>query len=374
MLLLFLTMLSFLQPSTVQDPSMELKKWSQSISSSLDAYCLKARKVNGTVSNYQLVGTNKKLTLKTILKADQNKYLILEYNGNDQFTAGELYRQSGDTQQVVIFSYSKASKGPRMQKEYYAKVGEKFVEDEYENQNYNNRVYAYDSSTTYALRPMPQVKLTLADLLEYPAFKVTSFEIRQGENGKIAKISFLVDQEVNAKQSSDKQLADLKSGWFELRPDQFWTMHQAEYTMGRGQTRKWKVDFVYDNRKNAIPLLKEIKMKTVDQLDNKELIPISRSIEFDFHIVDGILTEDQFTLPEFKLPARSIEDGLKEKEDRKRRELADAIIPPSTSEGFPLAKKGLEVNPWVWFYGGPVVFLIVLFLVFRMTSKNKIIH
>ena len=374
MLLLLLTMLNFQQPSTVRDPSVELKKWSHSILSSLDAYCLEARKVNGTVSNYQLDGTNKKLTLKTILKADQNKYLILQYNGNEQFTAGELYRQSNGTQQVVIFSYSKAAKGPRMQKEYYAKVGEKFVEDEYENQNDNNRMYAYDSSTTYALRPMPQVKFTLADLLEYPAFKVTSFEIRQGENGKIAKISFLVDQDVNAKQSSDKQLVDLKSGWFELRPEQFWTMHQAEYTLGQNQPRKWMVDFVYDNGKNAIPLLKEIKMKTIDQLDNKELKPISRSIEFDFQIVDGILTEDQFTLPVFKLPVRSIEDGLKEKEDRKRRELVDATFPPPPPEGFPLAKKGLEVNPWVWFYGLPAVFLIVLFLVFRMTSKNKISH
>jgi hypothetical protein len=374
MLTLALTLLISQPPTPVQDPAAELKKFTPVILSSLDAYCLQAHKFNGTVSSYQIDGTNKKLTHKTVVKSDKSKYMIIEYNGNQQFNSAEIYRELGGTRQVLLFAYSIASKSPRLQKEYYSKVGEKFISDEYENMYDNSRFYAYESPTTFALRPMPPTKLAFADLLDFPAFKVTSMDLRQTEAGRIAKISFKVDQALNAKQNSENQLHNLQEGWFELRPDQFWTMNQSEYTFvaDRRGNQKWKVEYVYDGNEKEVPLLREIKMTITDPKENTQVKPISRVIDFDFKLIEGTLPDDQFNLSQFNIPERTVEEGLKELEDRAKRESLDKLNPPTPPGGFPLAKKEFEVPPWAWLAGGLVVFFIVVQLVFRITAKKNV--
>ncbi len=372
MLTFALSLLIFQPPASVQDPAAELKKLTPAILSSLEKYCLEAHKLNGTVSSYLVDGANKKLTHKTVVKSDKSRYMIVEYNGDQRFVSAEVCREAGDTRQALVLVYSVASKTPRLQQEYYVKKGDKFISDEYDNMNDNARMYAYYSPTTFALRPMPQMNLSFADLIENPAFVVTSLENTQGEGGKIVKISFKIDQEINAKQSSDNQIHALRQGWFELRPDQYWTMNRAEYTLvgARKEVTKWKVDFLYDREKNVIPLLKEIKMTGVDQKENAASKPINEAKEFDFKVVEEVLPDEQFSLSQINSPERTVEAGLKHLEDRTRREALANLNPPPPPGGFPVAKQAFEVPPWVWLAGGLVAFLVVMQIVFRVTSKK----
>lgn len=372
MLLSALPLLLLLHLSPVQDATADFKKNTTAIVTALDAFCLQARKVNGTVSSYQVDGTNKKLTQKTVLKADKSRNMTLEYNADQRFVKGLVFREYGDMRQALVLDYDRGTKGPRLQIDFYAKKGEKFVNFDYENDV--NRVFAYDSPTTYALRPIPQLKLSFVDLLDYPAFKITSVENIDGKEGKLIKVTFKVDQEINAKQTEENRLNDLKQGWIEVRPDQFWTVLRSEYILGgaRGPTRNWKADFTYDQGKNVIPLLKQITMATIDQKANTELKLLSRQIDFDFKIVEGALPDDQFSLTQFGIPERTAEEGLAILAERKKRESLDELNPPSPPSGFAIAKKGIEVSPWVWLGSGLVAIILVIFLINRTLSMKKV--
>lgn len=367
MLFFILTLIAFPEQTQAQDVTAELKKITDSVKSALDDYCTQARMINGTVSTYDLDGTEKKLRHKTVIKSDKTRYITAQYNAEDRFVSAEVYRDFGDMRQALLIETYRVSNEPTLRFEYYAKKGEKndhFVTID------DIRTFAYDTPSAFALRPVSHLKLSFLDLLDYPAFKVTSIRHHQSGNNKLVKLNFQVDQELNAKQPPDLQLANLQEGWFELRPDQFWTVNSAEYMIPanrRRPGRRWKTEVTYDAAKNAIPLPKEIKMTTVDQKEKTDLKPISQLYEFDLKLITVPLPDDQVTLTQFKLKERTPDEWLKDQEILRKQETESA---PAPAGGFPIASSGPAVSPWVWLGGGLASILLLIVASFQFTAKK----
>lgn len=370
MLLHFLFLMLAQAPASTQPDAASLKQLAADVQQALDAFCEHSRKINGTVSVYRVEKESKKLLQQTAIKTDASRRLTIEYNGDKQFSRAELYREYPPGRQLLILNYDRGNKGPRLQIETYAQKGETF--EFYEDYEYEkNRIFAYDFPTNNALRPVPQVKWTFADLLEYPAFKITSMESSGKDNDRVVKVAFKVDQAINAKQTLENQLSQLQHGWFEFRPAQFWTIHRAEYALAdsRKAIQTWQVSFHYETDKSPIPLLKKIQMATLNQKGQVE--PISREIDCQFELISKTLPDSVFSLEQFGLPERSIEAGLQDKADRKKREESDKLNPPPPAGGFPIAKHGIDWNVWSWLIGAGIVLLIgVILMLARRTPKG----
>ncbi len=367
MLLHFLVFMLAQSPAPTQPDAASLKQLAADVQQALDAFCEHSRKLNGIVSVYRVDKESKKLLQQTVIKTDALRRLTIDYNGDKQFSHAELYREYPQGRQLLILNYDRGNKGPRLQIETYAQKGEAF--EFYEDYEYEkNRVFAYDFPTNNALRPVPQVKWTFADLLEYPAFKITSLESSGRDKDRVVKVSFTVDQAINAKQTLENQLSQLQHGWFEFRPSQFWTVYRAEYALAdaRKAIQTWQVAFHYEPSQAAIPLLRQIQMAPLTQKGQVE--PVSRVIDCQFELVSKTLPDSVFSLEQFGLPERTIEAGLQDKADRKKREESDKLNPPPPAGGFPIAKHGIDWTLWSWLIATGIVVFVAMGL---LLSKRK---
>lgn len=341
----------------------------------IDTFTRDARMLNGSLSAYELDGDKKTLFRKATMKADKNRLLMLEENGSNRFVSAELYRQSGDIKQGLFLAYDGRGKKPRLMKEQYKQPGDDNPQFPIETA----RVFAYEAPSTLALCPIPQQRYTFPDLLDYPAVRVTAIEHFKKDNVPLVKISFHVDDAINKQQPDNLVVEGIVKGWVSFRPDQMWTIDQSEVTLLKFERRKparevtWNAEYIYSASSGAFPILKEVRLATILVKEAPDQKMVKLLYEMDFKPVEGNLSSESFSLKQFDIPERTIEDWKAEEQERARLEAEEnAKIAKLSPEQLKPASAGLNIDPWVWLVGGLVVFVLIMQWVFLATSRKAV--
>jgi hypothetical protein len=374
-------LLALLLPLSPQQPVpvnvSESQKLKADLEKAYETYCLQARKLNGTVTVYGLEGDTKKLNWKSKVNADKNNLLISYYNSSQRFINADVFRIFGDTKQVMSLGYHNPSKTTRKLSEDYRKTEDTSHPFPIET----TRVFASESPTALPLRPLPDMGWSFLDLMDCPAFQITAIEnIGKDKNSRV-KVSFQVDEAINKKQVNESQLNFLKNGWVIFRPDQLWTIEEAEITTLEFERRKppravtSHLQFAYATPPGGIPILKEIRVTPVVNKDKvTDQKPKQLLYEVDFKLLEAALPAEQAGIKQFgMIKERTAEDWKKEEAERLRLEAEEnariAKIPP---EKLKPASKAFEIDPWVLLVGGVVAFILFVIGVFVVTAKKPV--
>lgn len=360
-------MLTMLFLLTTQTPAIdEMAKLKPALQAAQEKYVQDARKLSGTVSIYDVTEA-KKLQRGFLVKSTDQHYMVQNTDANKKAVNLEIYRQFGDIRQALYVASNRGQDTYRVVEESFRKKGEPAFDID------TARVFAFDAPACIPLRPIPTIRMSLLELLDYPAFEVTKIDNITMDKEKVVKISYQLNKEKNDAQAADDKLAGFVSGWVALRPDHHWTIYKAEYTLAgdrRRPGRSWKADYVYDAAP-GFPVIKEIRLSTTDQQADKPELKLSKQLyEFDMKPAKEPFTDKDFSLTQFGLKERTANDWLAEvvaKEKREAEEQAKiAALPPGATKP---ASSGLNVDPWVVLVGGVAAFIILVMWVFWKTSK-----
>jgi hypothetical protein len=374
--MLFLTFALLLQtpPQSPAPDQAELQKIKSAMQASHETFCQQARKVNGSLTLYRFDGEQKKVVQRTIVNADKTRYFCIAENGEKRLINAEVYRPFGDQKQSLFIVYNNMAKKPLIEIEQYLKLGEP-------NALFPNeqaRGFAREAPATLALRPLPPRKYTLLDLLDFQAFQVSAIEKLTKNNSPMVKVTFKVDQAINATLPNDKKLTGIKGGWFLFRPEQLWTVDSAEIILLENVRRQpprevtWKADYVYDPSSTTFPMLKEVRWESAANKDKPDEKPVKQVYETQWKVVEAALPDEQFSLKQLAIAERTADDYNREKAEKLRLEEEEkakiAALPP---EALKPVRESLEISPWVWLIGGFTAFILFLIALFELTSKKR---
>lgn len=343
-------------------PTDEMAKLLPTLQAEQEKFVKDARPLSGTVSHYDVTAA-KKLLGGNVVKSNGTHYMVQYTDANQKPTAAELYRQFGDIRQAAVVS---ASKGTfYITEELFRKKGEPAFDID------SAAVFALDSPACLALRLVPGVKHTLVDALAYPAFEVTKVEPTTIGTEKVIKISYRVSKEKN--DATTDKIFGLTEGWVAIRPDHQYTVLQAQYSVPgarRQPARTWKAEYVYDAAP-GFPLLKEIKLATVDQTDKGDLKLAKQLYEVNFKPAKD-LTDKDFSLTQFGLKEHTPTEWMAEVAAREKAEAEEqakiAALPPGALKP---VSAGLGIDPWVMLIGGVAFVVLLVIWVFWVTSRSK---
>jgi hypothetical protein len=360
-------MLTLLLLLTAQTPATdEVTKLLPAINSGIETYVKEARKHSGTLMIHDVTEA-KKAVRGFAVKSDWPRYLGQTLNAEQKPTQVELYRSFGDIRQAVSLQRNRSG-AMMMQDEKFRKKGEPGFDIE------DVRVFAFDSPTCLALRPLLDLKLTVPDMLEYNPIEVTKVENLTIDNTKVIKLTYQVSKAKNEALDTNARLNPLLAGWVMLRPDHLFTVLKAEYTLPgerRRPARTWKTDYVYEPGTGPFQMLKEIKLETIDQAaDKPDLKLIKQLYEFNFKPNKEPLTDKDFTMAQFGVKERTANDWLTEVAAREKAEAEEqakiAALPPGALKP---VSAGINVSPWAILVGGFAAFIILVMWVFWSTSR-----
>lgn len=377
---MWFVLLSILLPYSPEQPPpvnvAEVQKLKTGLEKAYEAYCAQARKLNGTVSVYELDGDTRKLSWKSKVNADKNNLLISYYNSSQRFYSADVLRICGDTKQMMSLGYHNPSKKTYMASEEYRKIDNSSKPFPIET----TRVFASDAPTALPLRPLPDLGWSFLDLMDCPGFQITAIETIGKDNNSRVKVSFQVDEAINKKQVADLQVNFLQSGWVIFRPDKLWAITEAELTTLELERRKpprpvtSHLLFTYATPAGSIPILKEIRVTPVVSKD-KPADPKAKQFlyEVDFKLLETNLPADHASIKQFGIEERTADDWKKEEAERIRLDTEEkaliAKIPPGKLKP---AGSSFEISPWVLLVGGFIAFILGVIGVFMVTAKKPV--
>ncbi len=342
----------------------EMAKLIPSIKEGQEKFVQEARKLSGTVSINDVTEAKKPLR-GFIVKTDGKRYIMQATDASQKPTTIEIYRHEGDVRQAVVLA--RRQNVYRLAEEDYRKKGEPGFDIE------KTRIFAFDSPACIPLRPVPTSKMTILDLIEYPALEITKIENLTMDKEKVVKISYKVNLEKNEALVGENKLSSVISGWVALRPDHLWTVYRSEYTLPgdrRRPSRTWKADYVYEATP-GVPVIKEIQLSTIDQKAEKpELKLAKQQIDFAIKPAKEPFTDKDFSMAQFDMKERTIPDWLAEVAAKEKAEAEEqAKIAKLPANATKPAGSGINIDPWVVLIGGVAAFILLVMWVFWKTSK-----
>jgi len=355
-----------------QPAAVDIQQLKSSVATAYETYFQYGRKLNGSISIYQLDGDKKTLQRKIAVKADKTRYLVQESNGEQRFVSADVFRPFGDVKQWLHLEYNGMSSAPRIQRETYRKDPDTTPMFPVETM----RTFSYSAPAALPLRPVAQWQWTLRDMLECPGFKITAMEQLKQNNVALVKITFEIDKAIDDQQGGDLRMGSLfEKGTMVFRPEQCWAVQSAEMMLKserRKPARLWTAEFTYGSPSGALPVLKEVRVSAAAGRDADQK-PVKQLYEVDFKPVEGALPDEQFGLKQFNnMQERTPEAWLRAEDERARLEAEEkakiALIPPEKLK--PASQ--IFIDPRILLWGGVGAFVFLVLFVIWVTGRKPV--
>lgn len=333
--------------------------------------CIPYKKLNGVVTSIVLDKDNIPNKVKNVIIFDGFNSLNALYLNGSEFRGAGISRNFNGVQQLLGINISGQTKKPVIQSESYSTSIDYY--DVFITKD--DRTFMKTWGTGAPFRPTSHLRLSLLDLLEYPAFKVKTIRKNVDGEAKNVQIDYEVDQVINEKQVNPNKLFGLKEGSVILRPDMNWMIIKSLYVIdSKKTTRKWQSDYDYDINPNQVPIIKSIKTHTIDNNPDAKLLPLEISSEFQLEIVDHKLPAEVFSLKQFGLEERTPEDYERMIAMQKEAELKEKnTFAPTPPGGFPVAAQPFMISPWWWLTGAGVALVLLSAFLLRYAKRKPMV-
>jgi hypothetical protein len=347
-------------------------KLKQDVEQALNQFVLETRRWSGTIDVFDVTG-EKKLVRNSIVKSDGQRYLVQILDASKKPTNIELFRPFGDTRQSIALAGRNGTLN--VTKDEFRKKGEPAFPFE------DHRFFASQSPVAIPLRAVPTLNYSVLDFLQSPACRISKIEPLTLGQQKIVKVTYTISKEENDKLAAEQKLNQVMEGWVELRPDQLWTVHRAEFKVAgarRAPARTWKADYVYDTTPrepaSKAPVIKEIRMETIDQAPaagtTPELKLVKQLFAFGLQPVSPAWKDTDFSMAQFGVKEHTANDWLAEMAAKEKAEAEEqakiAALPPGAIK---MAAAKDNIDPWIVLIGGVAALIFLVMWVFWVTSK-----
>lgn len=363
------TLVLILTLHTTPSDNPEFAKVMTDLTQAWSKQCPTLRQLCGTVTVKSIDSGGKETVSTHEVKGTPDGYLYVVRNGTE--VSGSLSRPDGPMQQELRLGVRRGSKDliingeSYMPLEQYRKTEFYFVDRELLSRWFLAR----------GCQPIEGRALSIMDVVEYPAFKLLSMQKVKGDNEELIKIDYDIDQAINNKKTGDEKITGVKRGSFTVAPARSWVLVSSTFEGEEGRsraTRKWQSDYTYVTKPQAIPIIKTVKSRTIDNNPDAKLLPQERTTEYQLEVVTTKLPADAISFKQYGVEDRTYAHFLADVERDKQIQLKEQNnSAPTPAGGFAIASQPFTLSPWMILSGSGVIVVLIILVVFLSRGGKK---